>query len=457
MKIIVVGCGKVGSALAAQLSEEGHDVSVVDKNPQVVNDVSSNYDVMGIVGNGGSYSVQKELGVEEADLLIAASDSDELNLLCCLIAKKAGGCSTIARVRNPIYNSEIGFIRDELGLSMTVNPEYAAAMEASRLLKFPSAIKIDTFARGHVELLKFAVPANSPLDGHTLAEISATIKGDVLVCAVERGPGHDVTIPGGDFRLQAGDTISIVTGTHSARGFMEKVGLKSRSAANCMIIGGGTIGYYLAKTLLESHIAVTIIDKDPERCRILSEDLPDANVICGDAANQNVLLEEGIENCESFVSLTGMDEENIFLSLYARKASAKDIKLVTKINRINYDDILDDMNLGSILNPQHIAAEYIVRYVRAMANSIGSNVETLYNIIENKAEALEFLIQLGAPVIGIPLIDLPIKKGVLIACIYRNRQIIIPNGQSMIEVDDRVIVVTTHMGFQDIRDILQET
>ena len=457
MKIIVVGCGKVGSALAAQLSEEGHDVSVVDKNPQVVNDVSSNYDVMGIVGNGGSYSVQKELGVEDADLLIAASDSDELNLLCCLIAKKAGGCSTIARVRNPIYNSEIGFIRDELGLSMTVNPEYAAAMEASRLLKFPSAIKIDTFARGHVELLKFAVPANSPLDGHTLAEISATIKGDVLVCAVEQGTGHDVTIPGGDFRLQAGDTISIVTGTHSARSFMEKVGLKSRSVANCMIIGGGTIGYYLARTLLDSHIAVTIIDKDPERCRILSEDLPEANVICGDAANQNVLLEEGIENCESFVSLTGMDEENIFLSLYARKASAKDIKLVTKINRINYDDIIDDMNLGSILNPQHIAAEYIVRYVRAMANSIGSNVETLYNIIENKAEALEFLIQLGAPVIGIPLIDLPIKKGVLIACIYRNRQIIIPNGQSTIEVDDRVIVVTTHMGFQDIRDILQET
>ena len=457
MKIIVVGCGKVGSALAAQLSEEGHDVSVVDKNPQVVNEVSSNYDVMGIVGNGGSYSVQKELGVEEADLLIAASDSDELNLLCCLIAKKAGGCSTIARVRNPIYNSEIGFIRDELGLSMTVNPEYAAAMEASRLLKFPSAIKIDTFARGHVELLKFAVPANSPLDGHTLAEISATIKGDVLVCAVEQGTGHDVTIPGGDFRLQAGDTISIVTGTHSARSFMEKVGLKSRSVANCMIIGGGTIGYYLARTLLDSHIAVTIIDKDPERCRILSEDLPEANVICGDAANQNVLLEEGIENCESFVSLTGMDEENIFLSLYARKASAKDIKLVTKINRINYDDIIDEMNLGSILNPQHISAEYIVRYVRAMANSIGSNVETLYNIIENKAEALEFLIQLGAPVIGIPLIDLPIKKGVLIACIYRNRQIIIPNGQSTIEVDDRVIVVTTHMGFQDIRDILQET
>jgi trk system potassium uptake protein TrkA len=221
-----------------------------------------------------------------------------------------------------------------------------------------------------------------------------------------------------------------------------------------MIIGGGTIGYYLAQNLLESHIAVTIIEKDPVKCNMLSEEIPGANIICGDAANQNVLLEEGISKFESFVSLTGMDEENIFLSLYARKAAAKDVKLITKVNRINYDDIIDDMNLGSILNPQHIAAEYIVRYVRAMENSIGSNVETLYNIIENKAEALEFLIQMGSPVIGIPLINLPIKKGVLIACIYRNREIIIPNGQTMIEVDDRVIVVTTRIGFQDIRDIL---
>ena len=202
---------------------------------------------------------------------------------------------------------------------------------------------------------------------------------------------------------------------------------------------------------------MTIIEKNPAKCQMLSEELPEANVICGDAANQNVLLEEGIENCEAFVSLTGMDEENIFLSLYARKASVTDTKLITKVNRINYDDIIGDMNLGSLLNPQHIVAEYIVRYVRAMENSIGSNVETLYNIIENKAEALEFLIQEGSPVIGIPLASLPTKKGVLIACIYRNRQIIIPNGQSTIEVDDRVIVVTKQMGFQDIRDILEDS
>ena len=456
MKIIVVGCGKVGSALARQLSEEGHNVSVVDKNQQVVNEVSSSCDVLGIVGNGGSYAVQKDLGVEEADLMIAASDSDELNLLCCLIAKKAGNCSTIARVRSPIYNSEIGFIREELGLSLAVNPEYAAAIEASRLLKFPSAIKIEPFARGHIELLKFPVIEGSALNGRTLAEISGSARGDVLVCAVERGPNHDVTIPDGSFKLQTGDTISVVASGKNARSFVEKVGLKSRSVANCMIIGGGTICFYLAKILLESNIRVTIIDKDPRRCKMLSDELPEANVICGDAANQKVLLEEGIENCESFVSLTGMDEENIFLSLYARRASKKDVKLITKINRINYDDIIGDMNLGSILNPQHIVAEYIVRYVRAMENSIGSNVETLYNIIEGKAEALEFLIQAGSPVIGIPLSRLPLKKGVLIACIYRNRQVIIPNGQTMIEVDDRVIIVTKQIGFQDVRDILQD-
>ena len=457
MKIIVIGCGKVGSALARQLSEEGHDVSVIDRNPEVVNEVTSSCDVIGIVGNGGSHAVQKEVGIEDADLLIAASDSDELNLLSCLIAKKAGNCSTIARVRNPIYNSEIGFIREELGLSLTVNPEYAAAMEASRLLKFPSAIKIEPFARGHIELLKFPISGNSPLGGHTLAEVTKNIGGDVLVCAVERGPEHNVTIPDGLFRLQAGDILSIIAGPKSAHAFVEKAGMKSRSVANCMIIGGGTIAYYLARILLDSHIDVTIIEKKPEVCKMLAEELPEANIICGDAANQNVLLEEKIESIESFVSLTGMDEENIFLSLYARRASSRDVKLITKVNRINYDDIIDDMNLGSILNPQKIVAEYIVRYVRAMENSIGSNVETLYNIIENKAEALEFLVQEGAPVIGIPLMQLPLKKDVLVACIYRNRQVIIPNGQTRMEMGDRVIVVTTEIGFQDITDILEES
>ena len=237
MKIIVIGCGKVGSALARQLSEEGHDVSVIDRNPEVVNEVTSSCDVIGIVGNGGSHAVQKEVGIEDADLLIAASDSDELNLLSCLIAKKAGNCSTIARVRNPSYNSEIGFIREELGLSLTVNPEYAAAMEASRLLKFPSAIKIEPFARGHIELLKFPISGNSPIGGHTLAEVTKNIGGDVLVCAVERGPEHNVTIPDGLFRLQAGDILSIIAGPKSAHAFVEKAGLKRYEISNYAVPG----------------------------------------------------------------------------------------------------------------------------------------------------------------------------------------------------------------------------
>ena len=453
MKIIVVGCGKVGSALCRQLCEEGHDVSVVDVNQQVVNEVSSSCDVIGIVGNGGSHSVQKDVGVEEADLMIAASDSDELNLLSCLIAKKAGDCSTIARVRNPIYNSEIGFIREELGLSLTVNPEYAAAMEASRLLKFPSAIKIEPFARGHIELLKFPVLENSSLAGRSLAEISKSTKGDVLVCAVERGPNHDVTIPDGAFRLKAGDTISVVASAKSARSFVEKVGLKSRSVANCMIVGGSTIGFYLAKILLENNIRVTIIEKDPEKCRRLSAELPAATVICGDASNQNILLEEGIETCESFVSLTGMDEENLFLSLFAQESSKA--KVITKVDRLDFDDIIKRLDLGTLIHPKNITADIILRYVRALQNSIGSNVETLYKIIENKVEALEFKIQSDSPVVGIPLSQLKVKPNVLIACISHDGRISIPNGNSVIRIDDSVIVVTSQLGFRDIRDILQ--
>ena len=307
----------------------------------------------------------------------------------------------------------------------------------------------------HIELLKFPISGNSPIGGHTLAEVTKNIGGDVLVCAVERGPEHNVTIPDGLFRLQAGDILSIIAGPKSAHAFVEKAGLKSRSVSNCMIIGGGTIAYYLARILLDSHIDVTIVRRNPRSARCWRRNCR-GQYHLRRRRNQNVLLEEKIEH-RILRQPDRYGRENIFLSLYARRASSRDVKLITKVNRINYDDIIDDMNLGSILNPQKIVAEYIVRYVRAMENSIGSNVETLYNIIENKAEALEFLVQEGAPVIGIPLMQLPLKKDVLVACIYRNRQVIIPNGQTKMEVGDRVIVVTTKIGFQDIRDILEET
>ena len=451
MKIIVVGCGKVGAALTAQLSREGQDIAVIDVNAGVLTDISNNYDVMGLIGNGASHAVQMEAGIESADLLIAATDSDELNLLCCLIAKKAGGCNTIARVRNPVYNGEIDFIKEELGLSLTVNPEYAAATEAARVLRFPSAVQIETFAKGKVEIVKVRVPEDSVLNGCPLAQIHKRTGTDVLVCTVERG--DHVEIPHGAFVLQTGDVISIVASRQNTRDFVSRIGLKSRRVRDCMIIGGGTIAFYLAQQLLETGIRVKIIEQDRDRCEELAELLPKATIINADAANQGILMEEGIRECESFVTLTGMDEENLFLSMFAQNCSKA--KVITKVDRLDFDEIIKRLDLGTLLHPKNITADNILRYVRALQNSIGSNVETLYKISDNRVEAVEFLIQKDSPVVGIPLSELKVKDDVLVACISRGGRIIIPNGSSSIHVGDSVIVVTSHLGFGDIRDILK--
>ena len=451
MKIIVVGCGKVGAAVIGQLSREGHDISVIDVDSTVVTDISNNYDVMGLVGNGASHSLQMEAGIETADLLLAVTDSDELNLLCCLIAKKAGGCNTIARVRSPIYNEEITFLKEELGLSLTVNPEYAAATEAARVLRFPSAVHIETFARGKVEIVKVRIPEKSVLDGCPLMDIHKRTGTDVLISTVERG--NQVEIPNGSFVLKAGDVISIVASKQNTRDFVERIGLSSRRVRDCMIVGGGKIAFYLAQQLIESGIHVKIIDKDRDRCEELSAQLPKAVILHADASNQDILREEGITACESFVTLTGLDEENLFLSMFAQSVSKA--KVITKVDRLGFDDIIKRLDLGTIIHPKNITADNIVRYVRALQNSIGSNVESLYKIIDDKVEALEFLIQRDSPIIGIPLAELKVKPGVLIACISRGGRIMIPNGASRILEGDSVIVVTSHLGFGDIRDILR--
>ncbi|SEA09162.1 trk system potassium uptake protein TrkA [Lachnospiraceae bacterium NK3A20] len=452
MRIIVVGCGKVGMAIVERLSTEGHDIAVIDTDSKVIADVTDNFDVMGIVGNGASYSTLSDAGIEDTNLLIAATDSDELNLLCCLFARKAGDCRTIARVRSPLYRGEIGFIKDELGLSMTINPEYAAATEISRLLRFPSAIKIDTFGKGRVELLQFVIPEGSLLDHLALQDMPGRVKSEVLVCAVQRG--NDVVIPNGAYVLQAGDTISIVASPVHARNFFSRIGVDTHRVGNAMIVGGGTIAYYLAKQLINYGIDVKILEKDLHRCEELSDLLPEAIIINGDGTDQDLLREEGIETCDAFVTLTGIDEENIFVSMFAQQSNPG-VKIITKTNRISIDNIIDKFNLGSMIHPKNITAEYIVRYVRAMQNSIGSNVETLYNIVENKAEALEFTVHEGAKVTGTPLSDLKLKDNVLIAGILRHNRFILPVGQTTIEVGDSVIIVTTHRGFGDIGDILR--
>jgi len=450
MQIIIVGCGNVGTTLTEQLSKEGHNITVVDTDSLKAESVANRFDVMGVVGNGASFTVQNEAGIEEADLLIAVTTSDELNLLCCLIARKAGGCNTIARVRNPIYNKEIAYIKEELGLSMIINPEYAAACEIARLLKFPSAIKVDTFAKGRVELMKCKIGEGSVLGGKPLTYISGGLKCDVLICSVERG--EEVYIPSGNFELQEKDVISIIASSRKANEFFRKIGMTTNRIKNCMIIGGGETTYYLAKQLLPMGMEIKIIEQDKQRCNELSELLPQAMIIHGDGTERNLLYEEGMPQAHSFVSWTNLDEENIMLSLFAKSVSKA--KTITKVHRIAYDEILDSMDLGSVLYPKHITAEYILQYVRAMQNSIGSNIETLYQLIEDKVEALEFRVHEKSELVGVSLKELRLKENLLIGCINRKGNIITPGGQDTIEVGDTVVVVTTSQGFHDLKDIL---
>ena len=450
MQIIIVGCGKVGRALAAQLSGEDNNVTVVDTNGDVVKTVANYYDVMGVTGNGASYSVMAEADIEHTDVLIAVTHNDEVNLLCCVVARKAANCHTIARVRNPVYSEERAFLRKELGLSMIINPEYAAAQEIARLLRFPSAIEIDSFSKGRIEMLRFRVPAASMLDGLALRELPQRLPMDVLICAAERG--EEVLIPDGNFVIRSGDLLSMIAIPGNAAAFFKKVGISTNQVKNTMIIGGGEITYYLSKLLLNMGIRVKIIEKRRERCEELSDLLPKATIICGDGSDRELLREEHLEQMDSLVAGTDMDEENIILSLYARDRVRA--KVVTKLNHLDFNDVIHSLDLDSLIYPKNIAAEYILQYVRAIGNSMGSNVETLYKLMDGRVEALEFLVHKNSDLAGIRLRDMRLKRNLLIAGIGRKGRLIIPGGQDEFLPGDSVIVVTTDSGFQDIHDIL---
>lgn len=454
MKIIIVGAGKVGDTLAEQLSGEDNDVTVVDRDYAAVQAISNEYDIMGIVGSGTDHSVLEEAGVEKADILIAVTGSDEMNMLTCLIAKKAGNCQTIARVRNPEYNREIRYIKEELGLAMVINPEFAAAMEIARILRFPSAIKIETFAKDRVEALKFRVSEGSVLHNMTVSEITTRLHCDeVLVCTVERG--DKAIIPDGNFVMQEKDVISVIASPKRASQFFKKIKVQTNQVRDTMIVGGGKVTFYLAKLLLSMGIDVKIIENNRERCEHLSDLLPQATIICGDGVDQALLMEEGLMKTDSFVTLTNMDEENILLSLFARNKHNK-MKVITKINSTAFDEVINKLDLDSIIYPKYVTAEHIVRFVRAMKNSIGSNVETLHHLVDNKVEALEFCIRENAPVLNVPLEKLRLKDNLLIGCISRGRKIITPKGQDMLMLGDTVVVITTNKGLNDISDILKD-
>lgn len=451
LSIIIVGCGKVGTTLIEQLSKEGHDITIIDKNATKVQEMSSLFDVMGLTGNGASYSVQMEAGIETADLIIAVTDSDELNLLCCTVAKQVGDCGAIARVRTPDYSQEAGYLREKLGLTMIINPELEASREIARILYLPTALEVNSFAHGQAEIVKFKIPEKNVLDGMTIATLGRDITNDILICAIERE--GEVYIPSGDFQMKQGDIISFVAPRRFIRSFLKKIGFKTKQVKNTMIIGGGKAAYYLAKQLLAMGIDVKIIEQNRERCEELSILLPDAIIINGDGTDQELLKEEGIEYAESFVPLTGIDEENVMLTLHARQVSKA--KVVTKINRSTFKDVISGLNLGSVIYPRYITCEAIIAYVRAKKNSMNSNIETLYHMFDYRAEAIEFRVDEESDVTGIPLKDLSLKKDLLVSFIYRNGSVRIPSGQDAIEVGDTVMIVTTHTGFDDIKDILK--
>ena len=451
LKIIIVGCGKVGANLVDQLSKEGHDITVIDKKAEKIQDITNTYDVMGLVGNGASYSTQMEAGIEETDLIIAVTDSDELNLLCCTVAKRVGKCAAIARVRTPDYSEETGYLREQLGLALIINPELEAAREVARILYLPTALEANSFAHGQAELVKFKVPEGNLLNGLSLAYLGKNITNDILICAVERN--GEVYMPNGDFVLQSGDVVSFVSERHIARDFLKQIGLATRQVKDTMIIGASKAAYYLAKELLNMGISVKIIEKEKENCESLSVKLPKAIIINGDGTDPDILKEEGIETVQSFIPLTGIDEENIMLTLYAKQVSKA--KVVTKINRVNYKQVINNLDLGSLVYPKYITSEAIIAYVRAKKNSMGSNIETLYHMFDSRVEAIEFIVEENSKVSGVPIKDLKLKKDVLISFINHNGHIIIPTGNDEIEDGDTVMIVTKNTGFTGIDDIVR--
>ena len=452
VKIVVVGGGKIGSALLEQLAKENHRVTLVDKSRRVVTDITNSFDVLGVCGNGATVATQDEAGVPTSDLLIACTNSDEMNLLCCLVAKKLGAKYTIARVRNPEYNSQVQLIREELGLSMVINPDLVTARELFRMLRFPSAIDIDTFSGGRAELVGLKVRENSVLSGLQLRDLPKKVGARVLICIVQRG--DDVFIPSGDFILRSGDIIRIAASRKNLEAFFGVLGALRREVGSVMIIGGSRIAFYLAQMLLGIGVKVKIIEQNEARAVELCELLPKAMIISGDATDQSVLLEEGIENTDAVVTLTGSDEENIIIAMYATGKNVP--KVISKVSRPSLSGLVAAAGLESAVSPRDITANQMAQYVRAVQNSIGSNVETLYSIAGGRVEALEFAVRSHSPdVVGVPLSKLSLKENILIACITRGSEIIIPGGDTVIMKGDNVVVVTTNPGLNDLSDILK--
>jgi len=450
MKIIIIGNGKVGYSLAEQLSQEDNDITIIDKDPEALRKSNENLDVLCIRGNGVSTKVLFEAGIDEADVLIAATASDEMNMVCCLTGKKLGAEHTIARIRDPEYADELSLIKNELGLDLVINPERAAAREIARILRFPQAENIEIFAKGQVEMVEIRVTENMHISGMKIRDISEIVSSSVLIGAVLRK--NEAIIPKGDFQIKADDVIYVVGQPSSVTKFCRKIGLYAQKIKNVMIVGGGRIAYYLAKFLEETGMKVKIIESDHERCLTLSELLPESLIINGDGSDDKLLYSENLQEMGAFVSLTGHDEENFMLALLAKQAGVP--KVIAKISRNNYLNLISNFGIDSIVNPSQITTNLILMFVRGLKNAIGNPIRSLYRIVNNQAEAIEFTISEKTRFLDIPLKNLKIPQDVLVAVIVRKNEIIIPHGNDSFKLGDSIILIAKNRQIFDLNDII---
>ncbi len=452
MKIIINGCGKIGRTILKSLANEGHDIVAIDTNPDVITELTNIYDVMGVCGNGADSDVLLEAGVSDAQLVASFTDSDELNMLTCFLSKKLGASHTIARIRNPEYNDKsLAFMKQQLEISFTVNPELMAAREIFNILQLPSAVNVETFSVRNFEMIELKLKANSALDNLKISDLRSKHKAKYLICAVQRE--ENVYIPDGNFVLKSGDKIGICATPTEILKLMKEMGVQQNPAKKIMILGGGSTAYYLAKQLSNLSNSVTIIEKNQEVCLKLCEAFPKAVVVSGDGTNQEVLIEEGIGVIDALVSITGMDEQNILMSAYAQNRGVP--KVITKINRSALAPMADGWGLDTIITPKKIVSDVLLKYVRALENSQGSSVETLYRLMDDKVEALEFIVKDGLDFLGVPFKELTLKPNILIAGIIRNRKTIIPSGEDILLAGDKVVVLAANQRINNLLDIIR--
>lgn len=451
MRIIIVGCGKVGYAIAQQLTQEKHDITVVDDEAAHLNRADSTLDVLCIHGNGASISVLMEAGARNADLVIAVTGVDETNLVCALIAKSVGAQHTIARVRNPEYRRDADMLKREIGLDMVINPDLAAAQEIARILSFPAAISVEPFAGGRIDMIGFQLHPEDTILGRSLSDFHRERVAEVLICAAQRG--DEFIIPNGAFVPQLEDRLYMVGSKAELHKMLKSMGRSLQRVKDVSILGGSRISMYLSWELARAGTRVHVVEQDHDKCLRLSQDLPGAMIIEGDGTDIDLIKSENLFGADGFVALTGRDEENLLMALAARRAGVR--KVLAKMTRPNYMELVQETGLGSIISPKDIIANQITRYVRALANSQGMAVESLYKLLGGKVEALEFTASNdGNGILHTPLMKLPLRHGVLLAAIVREGRTIIPGGMTTIEPGDHVLVVTNVPGLTDLKNIL---